>query len=199
MASITPTASLSRIPPELFRFTSGDRAQLYGAILAAFAEANERLETALALDDVRVRVGAGWYEALSDDDFCAALDQLRDWQLLDVTQNHAEQYRTALEYERRNLAYSLTRRGEAAIAGVAHALQVLTATGALQTAVLTGWVVVRSANKDPDFRNRTKVDDLEFGRLVRNVYKVLLTRGLSGTVIYSTDDETRAKLQELVS
>jgi len=43
------------------------------------------------------------------------------------------------------------------------------------------------------------VDDLEFGRLVRNVYKVLLTRGLSGTVIYSTDDETRAKLQELVS
>ena len=49
---------LSRIPPELFRFTSGDRAQLYGAILSAFAEANERLETALVLDDVRMRVGA---------------------------------------------------------------------------------------------------------------------------------------------
>lgn len=62
----------------------------------------------------------------------------------------------------------------------------------------SGWTVVRSASKDPDFRNRTKVDDLEFGRLVRNVYKVLLTRGLSGTIINSADDETRAKLQELV-
>ncbi len=39
-----------------------------------------------------------------------------------------------------------------------------------------GWTTVRAANKDPDFRSRTKVDDLEIGRLVRNVYKVLLTR-----------------------
>ena len=61
-----------------------------------------------------------------------------------------------------------------------------------------GWVSVRSANKDPDFRNRTKVDDLEFGRLIRNVYKVLLTRGLSGTIIYSTDEQTRDKLRSLV-
>jgi len=45
---------------------------------------------------------------------------------------------------------------------------------------------------------RTKVDDLEFGRLIRNVYKVLLTRGLSGTIIYSTDEETREMLQTLV-
>ena len=44
----------------------------------------------------------------------------------------------------------------------------------------------------------TLVDDLEFGRLVRNVYKVLLTRGLSGTIIYSTDEETRDKLRSLV-
>ena len=62
----------------------------------------------------------------------------------------------------------------------------------------SGWVPVRSANKDPDFRNRTKVDDLEFGRLIRNVYKVLLTRGLSGTIIYSTDEQTRDKLRRLV-
>ena len=62
----------------------------------------------------------------------------------------------------------------------------------------SGWVSVRSANKDPDFRNRTKVDDLEFGRLIRNVYKVLLTRGLGGTIIYSTDEQTRDKLRSLV-
>ena len=33
--------------------------------------------------------------------------------------------------------------------------------------------------------------DNEFERLVRNVYKVLLTRGMLGTVIYSPDPETR--------
>jgi len=40
-----------------------------------------------------------------------------------------------------------------------------------------GWVMIRSANKDPDFRNRTRVSEFEADRLIRNVYKVLLTRG----------------------
>lgn len=126
-----------RVPAEMFRFTHGERSELYSAILQTFAEANERLETALVLDDIRVRVGeSGWLAGLTDDDFYDALAQLREWQLVDVTQNHAENYRTAQEYERRNLQYSLTRRGEAAIAGVEHALAALAATGALQTAVL---------------------------------------------------------------
>lgn len=60
------------------------------------------------------------------------------------------------------------------------------------------WVPVRAANKDPDFRNRTKVGDREFDHLVRNVYKVLLTRGMKGTVLYSTDPETRDFLRSLV-
>jgi uncharacterized protein len=61
-----------------------------------------------------------------------------------------------------------------------------------------GWVAIRSASKDPDFRSRTSVTDLEFERLVRNVYKVLLTRGMIGTVICSPDEETRAMLRSLV-
>ncbi|MDP9432920.1 MAG: DUF2075 domain-containing protein [Actinomycetota bacterium] len=60
------------------------------------------------------------------------------------------------------------------------------------------WVVVRAANKDPDFRSRAKVSDHEFERLVRNVYKVLLTRGMVGTVITSVDPETQAFLEQLV-
>lgn len=60
------------------------------------------------------------------------------------------------------------------------------------------WVIVRSANKDPDFRSRDKVPDEEFDRLVRNVYKVLLTRGMVGTVIYSCDPETNRFLSALV-
>ncbi|WP_173862232.1 TIGR02677 family protein [Streptomyces sp. TLI_053] len=121
----------------MFRFTTGEKAELYGAILQAFGAANERLETALGLDDVRTRLRTvGWLDAVHDDELQEALRKLREWQLLDVVQNHAENYRTAEEYERRNLQYSLTRRGEAAFAGVEHALSVLASTGALQTAVL---------------------------------------------------------------
>ena len=62
-----------------------------------------------------------------------------------------------------------------------------------------GWVMVRSANKDPDFRNRTTVDDSQADRLIRNVYKVLLTRGMRGVAIHSVDPKTNAQLGALVS
>jgi len=61
------------------------------------------------------------------------------------------------------------------------------------------WAAVRSANRDPDFRSLTRVPDLEFGRLVRNVYKVLLTRGMVGTILYSPDPQTRELLHSLVA
>ncbi len=128
---------MRRVPLDMFRFTTGERAELYLAILQAFGAANERLETALSLDQVRARLRTvGWLDAVTDEALHEALKALQGWLLLDVIQNHAEHYRTAEEYERRNLQYSLTRRGEAALAGVRHALSVLTATGALQTAVL---------------------------------------------------------------
>jgi len=60
------------------------------------------------------------------------------------------------------------------------------------------WVSRREFNKDPDFRSRKTVTDEEFDRLVRHVYKVLLTRGMVGTLIYSTDPETRAFLRSLI-
>jgi Uncharacterized conserved protein (DUF2075) len=56
----------------------------------------------------------------------------------------------------------------------------------------------RRANRDPDFRNSNTVSDARFDALVRNVYKVLLTLGMVGTVIYSTDAETRNALRRLV-
>lgn len=61
------------------------------------------------------------------------------------------------------------------------------------------WMTVRSANRDPDFRNTTKVSDGDFDRLVRNVYKVLLTRGLRGVMLFSTDPETQTFLRRLTS
>ena len=60
------------------------------------------------------------------------------------------------------------------------------------------WLVVRSANKDPDLRGQKRVTEHEFGQLIRNVYKVLLTRGMIGTVIYSPDAQTRDLLKALI-
>ena len=60
------------------------------------------------------------------------------------------------------------------------------------------WVTVRDANRDPDFKSRAKVPDEDFDRLVRNVYKVLLTRGMRSVHIYSTDPQTRDFLRSLM-
>ncbi|GGV37808.1 DNA/RNA helicase domain-containing protein [Streptomyces griseoflavus] len=57
------------------------------------------------------------------------------------------------------------------------------------------WVTDRTASKDPVFKRSTPDDDVD--RLIRNTYKVLLTRGMVGTIVYSTDPETREKLREL--
>ena len=58
------------------------------------------------------------------------------------------------------------------------------------------WVTDRTASKDPVFKKATS--DADVDRLIRNTYKVLLTRGMVGTVVYSTDTETQEKLRELV-
>ncbi|WP_229749408.1 DUF2075 domain-containing protein [Flexivirga endophytica] len=61
------------------------------------------------------------------------------------------------------------------------------------------WVADRTENKDPDFRNTKAVGNERFDELVRNVYKVLLTRGMQGVVIYSPDRETRQFLKTLIT
>jgi hypothetical protein len=60
------------------------------------------------------------------------------------------------------------------------------------------WIVQRSASKDPALRSVSVVSDQELDQLLRNVYKVLLTRGMVGTLLYSTDDETQAYLRSLL-
>ncbi|GAA2783221.1 DUF2075 domain-containing protein [Streptomyces showdoensis] len=59
------------------------------------------------------------------------------------------------------------------------------------------WVTDRTASKDPVFRKA--IADADVDRLIRNTYKVLLTRGMIGTVLYATDTETREKLRELTT
>ena len=56
------------------------------------------------------------------------------------------------------------------------------------------WVAERSGSKDPAMRG---IAPEHFETLVKNTYKVLLTRGLVGTLIYSVDEETQQYFKSL--
>ena len=58
------------------------------------------------------------------------------------------------------------------------------------------WVTDRTKSKDPVFKRSTSEADVD--RLIRNTYKVLLTRGMVGTIVYSTDPESQERMRELV-
>ncbi|MFJ8034678.1 DNA/RNA helicase domain-containing protein [Streptomyces sp. NPDC096032] len=57
------------------------------------------------------------------------------------------------------------------------------------------WVADRKSSKDTVV---ARAPEHEFAHLIRNTYKVLLTRGMQGTVLFSTDTETREMLRSLV-
>lgn len=53
----------------------------------------------------------------------------------------------------------------------------------------------------PEYNRDSQVRHAEpdaFDKAIRNTYKVLLTRGMRGTLVYSTDPETRGLLSELI-
>ncbi|MGC4954972.1 DNA/RNA helicase domain-containing protein [Actinomadura citrea] len=58
----------------------------------------------------------------------------------------------------------------------------------------------RSGNLDPELGLKSPriLSEEEFSRFVRNIYKVLLTRGLHGIVLYATDPATHELLETLV-
>ncbi|MEO3867951.1 TIGR02677 family protein [Nonomuraea sp. B12E4] len=210
-------AELPRVPPEMFRFTTTERADLHTAVLYAFGEANERLETALTVEEVRERLRVvGWYAPVGEQDLAGTLKQLVGWELLDVIFNHAGSFATAEEYERKNLQYSLTKRGEAAFAGVQHAMGMLASAGALQTAVLDAIAdrlgELEGLLRDPDpGRNRrifTSLQELE-GHLdgLRNntkqfngeLQRLLRVEGTDLTTFHEVKAATVAYLQEFVT
>ncbi|NUR96736.1 MAG: DUF2075 domain-containing protein, partial [Kribbellaceae bacterium] len=58
-------------------------------------------------------------------------------------------------------------------------------------------ITQRWESRDPDLRPKS-VSDHDADRLIRNTYKVLLTRGMMGTYIYSADKETQEFLTALL-
>jgi len=124
------------VSDDLFQFTTTSLKDLHIALMTAFEQA-AILTPALNFDQVRLALAeSGWDEPLDDDALHRALSALTQWQLLDATQDLAAHYATAEEFERRNLQWSLTRKGEAAMAGVLRALEVMQSAVGLQTAVL---------------------------------------------------------------
>lgn len=124
------------VDADLFRFSTTDLRDLHVAVMAAFDEAAV-LAPALNLDQVRAAVAAlGWDDPLADEALQRALTALTGWGLLEATQDHSARYTTPEEFERKNLQWSLTSRGEAAISGLLHALESLRTAVGLQTAVL---------------------------------------------------------------
>jgi uncharacterized protein (TIGR02677 family) len=122
--------------PDLFTFTTTGLRELHVAVMAAFDDAAV-LSPALNLDRLRAGIaGLGWDEPVTDEALTQALTSLVGWGLLDVSQDHSARYSTPEEFERRNLQWSLTEKGAAAIAGLLYALEELRAAVGLQTAVL---------------------------------------------------------------
>ena len=121
---------------DLFRFTTTDLQDLHLAIMTAFEEAAV-LAPSLGIEEVRRALrGVGWDDPIADDVLQRALASLAGWQLLEVTQDHAARYATPEEFERKNLQWSLTQRGEAAVSGVLRAVDALRHAVGLQAAVL---------------------------------------------------------------
>lgn len=124
------------VDPDLFRFTTTDLGALHVAIMTAFEQAAV-LAPALNLDQVRAALGrAGWDEPADDERLAGALAALAGWRLLEATQDHGARYATPEEFERKNLQWALTPKGEAAVAGVLRAVDSLRHAVGLQTAVL---------------------------------------------------------------
>lgn len=61
-----------------------------------------------------------------------------------------------------------------------------------------GWVASRDASKDSAI-SRRKMSADELRAMLQHTYRVLLTRGMKGTFVYSTDWETREMLGRLLS
>ena len=124
------------VPRELFAFATAERRDLYIAIMAVFEDAAV-LRPSMSFDQVRsALVGRGWDEPLHPAELDNALGQLVGWGLLEATQDHSARYATPEEFERRNLNWSLTPHGVAAIAGLTRAIEMLQRAVSLQPAVL---------------------------------------------------------------
>lgn len=128
-----------RLPRTLFALAVFEpHTELHLALLQVFGRAAAALESGLNREAIRGRLPeAGWHDPVTDADLAARLDQFeKTWGLIESVQDRTGPYTSAADYERNHLTYTLTRQGEAALAGIEAAWEALHAVGALQTSVL---------------------------------------------------------------
>ena len=61
-----------------------------------------------------------------------------------------------------------------------------------------GWVACKGASQDPVIR-KSSLEPEALRALLAHTYRVLLTRGMKGTYVYSTDPQTQLLLKNLVA
>jgi hypothetical protein len=61
-----------------------------------------------------------------------------------------------------------------------------------------GWVANKDASQDPAIIRSRRQSTERLKTLLGQTYRILFTRGMEGTLVYSTDHETRAFLESLV-
>src|SRR5262249_42151666 len=99
----------------MFSFAVTARGERHAPRMAGVGGGNERLAAALTFDEILAGLSeVGWYEPVADANLEYTLGALHKYGLVERTQNHSAHYASADEYERRNLHYSLSRKGEAA-------------------------------------------------------------------------------------
>jgi uncharacterized protein (TIGR02677 family) len=128
-----------RLPRNLFALTVFEpHGELHIALLQVFGRAAASLEPGLSREAIRIRLReAGWHDPVSDAELEVRLKQFEEtWGLVESIQDRTGPYTSATDYERNHLTYSMTRKGEAALAGIEAAWEALNAVGALQTSVL---------------------------------------------------------------
>jgi len=62
---------------------------------------------------------------------------------------------------------------------------------------LKTWIADKNESKDPNL-NKKRLSDEEFMKYVKNVYRVLLTRGMKGCYVYFVDEGTRKHFEERI-
>lgn len=203
-----------RLQADLFRFATTELYDLHVALMCVFEDAAV-LQPALGYDHVRAGLAdLGWDEPLDDERLNQALGALAKWGLLDVSQNHTARFATPEEFERRNLQWSLTPEGQAAIGGVLHALSALRHVAGLQPAVIDaiadGLGELRRLLDDPAAppgRLKTRLDEVEahLASLVGNVrqfntrlQRLLRDDGAADEVFLDVKQRTVTYLQQYI-
>jgi uncharacterized protein (TIGR02677 family) len=148
-----------RISKQLFQATVTDNRELHLATLAVFAN-RDLTDPALTLEQLLAELPREAADLeLDEERVRRSLEQLVEWGLLDESRNESATYRSPEEFKRRNLQWSLTGSGSAAIAALDRAADFLSAVTSLQTATIDA--IAQAIARAVDLARRPESDAVQ--------------------------------------